>query len=88
MSLYKSLKDVLQASKQDELRLSFAEVEQLLARTLPQAARKYPDWWANAKISRHPWVESPLAIGRLGDFRGRPQSQVRHVPAWNGRRDD
>jgi hypothetical protein len=63
-SKYKSLTDFLRASEQDEILLTFAEVERILGATLPQTAYKSPAWWANSRTrDTHGWAHQWLAGG-------------------------
>ena len=47
MSKYEPLNAFLYAHHEERLRLTFAEIEEILNRTLPDSARKHAAWWAN-----------------------------------------
>ena len=47
MSKYEPLNQYLYAIEETRLRLSFAEIEKILERPLPESARKHAAWWAN-----------------------------------------
>jgi hypothetical protein len=44
---YSRLHDLLSATDEVEITLSFAKLESVLGVPLPDSARKYPAWWAN-----------------------------------------
>ncbi|WP_223974142.1 hypothetical protein [Bradyrhizobium sp. RD5-C2] len=47
MSIYDSLRDMLAASQLASIKMSFAEIEVLLGRSLPKSAYEYDAWWSN-----------------------------------------
>ena len=47
MSKYEPLNDFLYENHQKRLRLTFAEIEGILQRPLPESARVHAAWWAN-----------------------------------------
>lgn len=47
MSVYDPLKRRLEAETGDKLTLSFAEIETILNRSLPESAYQYQAWWSN-----------------------------------------
>ena len=48
MSKYEPLTRFLQHQPGGEVRLSFAQIEQLIGFKLPDAAQHEPDWWSNS----------------------------------------
>jgi hypothetical protein len=46
-SKYRALTDHLTSLETDEVRLSFARIEQILGFTLPPSASAYQAWWSN-----------------------------------------
>lgn len=46
-SIYAPLRDRLMSLKQSAVRLSFCDIEEILARPLPPSARKFAAWWGN-----------------------------------------
>ncbi|WP_252504443.1 hypothetical protein [Sporosarcina sp. Marseille-Q4943] len=45
---YLGLKNHLQNSKEEEITLSFEDIEKIVGRKLPQSAYKHPEsWWSN-----------------------------------------
>lgn len=49
MSKYRELAEYLASIDDSEWNASFAEIEQVLGRPLPESARQYAAWWANQK---------------------------------------
>lgn len=47
MLIYDPLRDNLRRCNRRSLRISFAEIEDLIGRPLPPSAREYQWWWAN-----------------------------------------
>jgi hypothetical protein len=55
---YSPLKDYLRAAEDDEIELSFSEIEEILGFTLPSSAHKYSAWWSNGGQSHsHAWLD-------------------------------
>ena len=65
MSAYDPLKQKLDAETSDKLALSFAEIEVILGRALPESAYKYQAWWSNEQTedTRHVQCRSWLSAG-------------------------
>lgn len=55
MSKYDPLSGHLRRQRQDELVLSFAEIERILGAMLPKSATK-PQWWLNREDPQTPHV--------------------------------
>ncbi|MEO7027539.1 MAG: hypothetical protein ABI056_08295 [Caulobacteraceae bacterium] len=53
MSRYEPLTRYLESRADDAVMLSFAEVEKLIRRPLPDSARKHQAWWANTGSHSH-----------------------------------
>ena len=70
MSKYAALEAYLSACREEELTLSFSELEAILAQPLPPSARKYAAWWRNPDEGpeRH---SQALAWAHAG-YRARP----------------
>jgi hypothetical protein len=47
MSIYDPLRDKLVANGSPSLKMTFAEIEMLIGRSLPKSAYEYDAWWAN-----------------------------------------
>lgn len=47
MNKYSNLTDHLKFSKQDEITLTFSQIEEIIGDKLPASANKYRQWWAN-----------------------------------------
>ncbi|WP_271611840.1 DUF7662 domain-containing protein [Bradyrhizobium sp. CCBAU 21362] len=47
MSMYDPLRDKLIANASASIKMSFAEIEALIGRSLPNSAYDYDAWWAN-----------------------------------------
>lgn len=62
-STYEPLHDYLVASSDSILPMSFAEVERILGRGLPNSARRYPAWWANEQSGTHAHAHSWMDAG-------------------------
>lgn len=59
MSKYEPLTRFLQHQPGDEVRLSFAQIEQIVGFKLPVSAQREPDWWSNSPsddAETHPWL--------------------------------
>lgn len=67
-SKYWSLYEYLQTSGQDELRLTFAEIERLLGQPLPGSARSQRAWWSNRSrggTQAKAWMEAGYEVTEL-----------------------
>ena len=47
LSKYKPLQNHLERQGRDRIRMSFAEIEKVIANRLPPSARKHRPWWSN-----------------------------------------
>jgi hypothetical protein len=64
MSKYQPLADHLSRLQQDQVRLTFAEIERIAKLTLPQAAYSHSAWWANSRTrDSHGWAHLWLQAG-------------------------
>jgi hypothetical protein len=83
MSVYDPLRDYLQQCNLQNLRMSFAEIEDLLGRPLPPSARRRAEWWANedpditAHVQCRAWQSAGYAAevnltGKAVTFRRNP----------------
>lgn len=66
MGKYDPLHSFLQAAPPhlEELTLSFAQIEQILSKSLPASAFQHQAWWSNPSTStQHPHAQSWLAAG-------------------------
>lgn len=72
---YRALHDHLRRMSGDEVTMSFAEVEQVLAGPLPTSARKYTAWWANETDGSHIHARAWMNAG----WRARPDLQSERV---------
>lgn len=62
MGKYQPLGDFLRAQKTDEIRMTFADVEQAIGTTLPANAPNYAAWWSN-NPSNNPMTKVWLDAG-------------------------
>ena len=62
MAKYDKLAKYLQRRQEDELRLSLAEIEQILGAMLPNAALN-PVWWSNASQSGRGFIQCDAWLG-------------------------
>lgn len=94
MGYYDPLRDYLAGCGRDEVTLSFDQVEEILGRALPDSARKYDAWWANAGDSpttRHSHARSwcaagyraraDRAAGRVAFYRATQPSKEEGIPS-------
>jgi hypothetical protein len=59
---------VQRATTQQEVTLTFKEIDALLDNPLPQSAHRYREWWANQKdISTRPQAKAWLNAGFVVD---------------------
>ncbi|MGJ0223511.1 HNH endonuclease, partial [Streptococcus pyogenes] len=64
MSKYQPLADHLSGLQQDQVRLTFGEIERLAKLTLPKAAYNHSAWWANSRTrDSHGWAHLWLQAG-------------------------
>lgn len=64
MNKYSPLASYLQALTKNEIRLSFADIEQIIDDNLPDSAREHPAWWANSRTpDSHTWSHLWLRAG-------------------------
>lgn len=64
MSKYQPLADHLAGLKQDNIRLTFGEIERLAKLTLPKTAYTHNAWWANSRTrDSHGWAHLWLQAG-------------------------
>ncbi|WP_342304938.1 hypothetical protein [Methanolobus sp. ZRKC5] len=63
MGKYSNLGVYLQNSANDVMKLTFAEVENILGFNLPKSAREYPAWWANSGGSHTHAIDGWLSMG-------------------------
>ncbi|MGY3490214.1 hypothetical protein ACVW1C_008097 [Bradyrhizobium sp. USDA 4011] len=47
MSIYDPLRDKLIANTSASIKMTFADIEMLIGRSLPKSAYEYDAWWAN-----------------------------------------
>ncbi|MGX1168649.1 hypothetical protein AB7M16_004915 [Bradyrhizobium sp. USDA 372] len=47
MSIYNPLRDKLVANSSASLKMTFADIEMLIGRSIPKSAYEYDAWWAN-----------------------------------------
>jgi len=69
-SKYQPLLEFLQESNQDEVILTFAEIEKLMNDTLPDSARKKRAWWSNRSkgaLQASAWMEAGYRVEEV-DF--------------------
>jgi hypothetical protein len=73
MGKYDPLKTFLQASRTEEVALTFEEIENLLGSPLP-ASRQYPAWWSN-NPSNNPmtrvWLDAGYRTERVNTESGK-----------------
>jgi len=66
---------------QNEVTLSFADIENIIGNGLPPSAYKYRAWWANERIGTHIWAHAWLKAGWRVDsvnLKSQRVSFVRH----------
>ncbi|MEQ8753990.1 MAG: helix-turn-helix transcriptional regulator [Coleofasciculus sp. G1-WW12-02] len=64
-SKYQPLLEFLQQSNQEEVILTFAEIEELMNDTLPDSARKKRAWWSNRSkgaLQASAWMEAGYRV--------------------------
>lgn len=66
-SKYHPLYTALQRSAQEEVRLSFAEIEALLGCSLPASARLRRDWWGNRQgaLQASAWMQAGYLVEEI-----------------------
>ena len=71
---YKGLYTYFKEKKQDEIVLSFEEVEKIINRELPPSAQIHKEWWANDRTHSQaiPWLEAGYTTVKVSDtFEGK-----------------
>lgn len=65
----------------NEIILSFAEIESILAQQLPNSAYNHDAWWSNSQTSAHPYCHAWLDSGykTVSVFKNRMNKQMRFV---------
>jgi hypothetical protein len=64
MSKYSPFSEHLQELAEDEVRLSFADIERIIGTTLPRSAQVHHAWWANSRTDdSHIWSHLWLRAG-------------------------
>ncbi|MGI9392249.1 MAG: DUF7662 domain-containing protein [Parvibaculales bacterium] len=61
MSKYTSLQQHLETLNQQEIPLSFSEIEKIISASLPSSARRYRPWWSNNpfnNVMTHAWLKA------------------------------
>ncbi|RCJ39852.1 transcriptional regulator [Nostoc punctiforme NIES-2108] len=69
-SKYQPLLEFLRGSDQDEITLSFVEIETLIKDTLPNSAKSKSAWWSNRSkgaLQALSWIEAGYRVGDV-DF--------------------
>jgi CBS domain-containing protein len=61
-SRYAPLALYLEGVQQDQVQLTFQEIERILGDSLPASARQWRSWWAN-DTTRHPHAQEWLTVG-------------------------
>lgn len=68
MSKYGPLKSYLQSQVAVEVPMTFAEIEQVLGKTLPASAFRHRPWWANepsGHVHAQAWLEAGYATAKV-----------------------
>lgn len=63
MGKYDPLRDYLRICGNDEIILSFADIETIIGGPLPPSANKYDQWWVNSPSIQHIQAESWHSAG-------------------------
>lgn len=64
MSKYSPLAEYLALNPSDEVRLSFADIEEIIGDTLPPSAHSFREWWANQRAHpSHRWATEWMEAG-------------------------
>ncbi len=61
MSKYDALKRYLQQRGEQQLSMTFAEIEQIIGQPLPPSARRHRAWWSNNpsnNVMTHAWLQA------------------------------
>ena len=69
-SKYQPLLDFLYSSEQNEIILSFAEIERLIKESLPNSAKSKRAWWSNRSkgaLQASAWIEAGYRVENV-DF--------------------
>lgn len=87
MGAYQPLADYLGRLDRDEWHASFADVERVLGRPLPDSASKYPAWWANQSGPGHSqtrgWQDAGFETREV-DLKGRRVRFIRRRGGGDG----
>ena len=66
MRKYDPLRDYLSRSNEQEITLSFSEVEDILLDTLPSSARNHRAWWGNGGHTQaYAWMEAGYRVSEV-----------------------
>lgn len=77
MNKYLPLAEHLAGLEQNEVRLSFSDIERIIGSTLPKSALGHDAWWANSKSKdSHTWAHLWLRAGWERVDHSRPQQWV------------
>jgi len=63
MAKYSALATYLSNSAEDSIRLTFAQIEEIIGDRLPPSAKGWPAFWANEKTGTHIWAHLWRAAG-------------------------
>lgn len=64
MSKYSPLIDYLKIQTPNEVRLPFADIEDIIGDSLPASAHNHLAWWSNQRSHpSHPWASQWMAAG-------------------------
>src|SRR3954466_4394824 len=64
MSKYTPLVSHLATVAENDVRLSFLDIEEIIGRKLPASARRYSAWWSNSRTDdSHTWAHQWLKAG-------------------------
>lgn len=64
MSKYSPLAEYLRQESSDEVRLSFADIEEIIGDALPRSAHVHRAWWGNLRAHHsHPWATEWMEAG-------------------------
>lgn len=67
-SKYRPLLDYLRRSQQQQIELTFGDIEQILGSPLPQSARQQRAWWSNRSkgaVQASAWMEADYLVETL-----------------------
>lgn len=63
MGKYEPLTRLLRQTSDDELNMSFREIENILGFKLPASAREHRPWWANSRTGGHSQAKGWIGAG-------------------------